>query len=182
MDAESLFLNRCKQLSEKINSGNEIDMLDSSAILRQLLIDGTPVLHQANLKYKLKPEFTVCDFSVQPDEFTVNLSLEDGLDPDTRRPGAPRKAVGLDGFLSHPVVYLKGKPHSVRDIIKHCAEVLGGVHLTNNPKERQKLLANYSAEFSIGGLPGATRQMAAVGRVALKGFAPLINAIESSRS
>jgi hypothetical protein len=41
MDAVSLFLARCKQIETALMSNNEIELLDLSAHLRQLLIDPT---------------------------------------------------------------------------------------------------------------------------------------------
>jgi hypothetical protein len=45
--------------------------------------------------------------------------------------------------------------------------------------DRQKLIHDYSSQVSIGGLPGAIRQLQAIARVALRGLRPLIEAIEN---
>jgi hypothetical protein len=177
MDADTLFLERCKQVEAATQSSNEIDLLDLSAKLRQLLLDESPLVHQAN-RERLKLKFVVGEFTLQPDAYTSVLSLEDGLDPETRRPGSPRKEVSFQGFLNHKVLYLKGQPHSVSDVISLAANVAGGVHLTKNPKEKQELIARYAASVSIGGLPGAIRQLQAIGRVTLRGLRPLIEAVE----
>jgi hypothetical protein len=182
MDAETLFLHRCQQLNEATKPTDELSMVDAAAKLRQLLLDSSALIHKANANHRLKLQFAVGDFRNKPDAYTAILSLEDGLDPTTRPPGSPEKILSLDGFLGHPIVYLHTHPHSVRDVIKLCSDVLGGVHLTNNPKERQRLLADYSSSVSIGGLPGAIRQMAAICRVTLKGLEPLIYKIESAKN
>jgi hypothetical protein len=144
--------------------------------LRQLLLD--PLIHQVNRQRRLKLRFVVGEFTLKPDGYTRILSLEDGLDPETRRPDTPRKEVNLDGFLGHTILYLKGQPHSVSDVIKFAANVAGGVHRTENPEDRQKLIARYAASVSLGGLPGAIRQLQAIARVTLKGLRPLIEAVE----
>jgi hypothetical protein len=41
VDADRLFLARCKQIETAMQSTNEIELLDLSAHLRQLLIDDT---------------------------------------------------------------------------------------------------------------------------------------------
>jgi hypothetical protein len=181
MDSDRLFLERCKQVEKGMQSSDELELLDLSAKLRQLFLDDHPLIHLANHERRIKLKFVVGDFTQAPDVHTVILSLEDGLDPDGRRPGTPRTEVGLDGFLGHKVLYLKGQPHTVRDVIKLAANVSGGVHRTPNPDQRQKLLADFAASISIGGLPGALRQLQAIARGALKGLRPLIEAVEGKR-
>jgi hypothetical protein len=177
MDAAQLFLARCKQIETAMVSTNEIELLDLSAHLRQLLIDETSPLHRVNREPRLKLKFVVGEFRQRPDNHTRILSLEDGVDPEIRPPGSPRKEVGLGGFLGHTIVYLQGQPRSVENVIKFGANVAGGVHQAT-PSDRQKLIYDYSSQVSIGGLPGAIRQLQVIARVALRGLRPLIEAIE----
>jgi hypothetical protein len=179
MDAERLFIQRCERTGELAQSQKEIDMLDLAANLRQLLVDDYPLVHQANAENRLKLTFRVGEFRNQPDQYTAILALEDGLDPDTRPPGSPSREVNFNGFMNHRILFLKGKGHSVQDVIQMAANVAGGVHRTDNPSDKQKLIADYSRSVSIGGLPGAIRQLQAIARVALKGLSPLIAAIET---
>jgi hypothetical protein len=178
VDADPLFLARCTQVEQFMHSNNEIEILDLSARLRQLLLDEAPLVHEVNRDRRVKLSFIVGDFAQQPDAYTWYLSLEDGLDPDTRPPDKPRKTVNFEGFLSHKILYVKGHAHSVRDVIKLAANVSGGVHRTKNPDEKQKLVAAFGASFSIGGLPAAIRQLQAIARVTIRGLRPLIKAVE----
>jgi len=180
MDANNLFLARCAQVEELGKSHQEIDLLDLAARLRQLLLDDDPLVHQANRTHQLKLTFHVGQFRSEPDRYVAILSLEDGLDPDTRPPGSPSKAINLDGFLGHKVLYVRGHWYSVRDIIKHASDAAGGVHRTDNPRDQHKMIAGYSAGFGIGGLPAAIRQLKAIARVTLKGLRPLIDAIRKN--
>jgi hypothetical protein len=66
----------------------------------------------------------------------------------------------------------------VGDIIKYAANVAGGVHQAT-PSERPTLMHMYAAQVSMGGLPGAIRQLQAIARVALRGLRPLIEAVEN---
>jgi len=177
MEADRLFLERCTQIEKLMQSDREIDLLDLSALLRQVLLEG--LVHKANSKHRIKLTFRVGEFHYQPDVYTQVLSLEDGLDPETARPGKASKEVDFDGLIGHTVLFLKGKRHSVGDVIKLAAIVAGGVHHVDNPREQQELIAEYSATHSIGGLPGAIRQLKPIGRVALKGFRPLIDALDN---
>ena len=180
MDVDTLFLERCRQVEKAAQSSNEVDLLDLSARLRQLLLDKRPLIHEANRERRLKLRFVVGEFTLKPDVHTSILSLEDGVDPEIRRPGAPRKEVNLEGFLSHKIVYLKGHPRSVSDVINFAANVAGGVHRTENPEERQRLFAAFASSVSIGGFPGGIRQLQAIARVTLRGLRPLIDAVEKS--
>lgn len=157
----------------------EIDLLDLAAILRQLLLDDYPLIHKVNANHHLKLSFHVGTFRNQPDENVMLQSLEDGLDPETRPSGSPSKHVDFDGFIKHQILFIKGTGHSVRDVIKLGSDVAGGVHQTQNPKDRQRLIAEYSVRIGIGGLPGAIRQLKAIARVALKGLRPLIEACKN---
>jgi hypothetical protein len=183
VDAPALFLERCTQVADLTQSSREIDLLDMAGIIRQLLLDGTPLVHKINSTYHVKLVFRVGDFSIQPDRFTAVLELGDGLDPDTSRPGKPVRERNLDGFLGHKLIYMRGGQvsHSVRDVIKFAAEVAGGIHHTQNPERANKLLADFGAIFQVGGLPGGIRQLQAIGRVTLKGLAPLVDAVKAGR-
>ena len=178
MDANQLFLERCKQIETLAHSNAEIDLLDLAARLRQMFLDGDSLVHQANREHRLKLAFVVGEFRSAPDGWVTIASLEDGLDPDTRPPGSPSKETNLDGFMGHVVLYLKGHGYSVRDIIKHASDAAGGVHRTNSPKGAAQKIAEFSAGFGIGGLPAAIRQLKAIARVALRGLRRLIAAAQ----
>jgi hypothetical protein len=179
MKAEELFLERCGQIERLLQSHREIELLDLGGLLRQLLLDGTPLVHKAN-KYRLKLKFKVGMFRQPPDRYTAFLILEDGLDPDARAPGSPSKEVSLDGFLGHTIIFTRGVAHTVSDVIKFAANVAGGIHHTENPKGTQKALAQFSAFYQLGGLPAGTRQLKAISRVTLKGLNPLIETPKES--
>lgn len=181
MQADELFVERCKQVERLLASNQEIDLLDLAGVLRQLLLDGTPLAHKAN-KGGLKLRFNVGTFRQEPDQRTTFLILEDGLDPETRPPGSPAKEVNFDGFLGHAILYIDGKAHSVADVVKFAANVAGGVHHVDNPKAAQKALSEFSTLYRIGGLPSGVRQMKAIGRVTLKGLQPLVAAVTKGAS
>lgn len=181
MQAERLFLERCDQIAHRVHSPREIDLLDLASGLRQLLLDGPPLIHKVNRTHRLKLRFRVGNFTLQPDKFTTVLALEDGLDPDTARPGKPVSEVDLDGLLAHKVIIMRQASHSVAHVIRFAANVAGGVHHDQKPREAQIVLADYSAMFGLGGLPAGIRQLQAIGRVTLKGLSPLMEAVRNSQ-
>jgi hypothetical protein len=159
MDADRLFLERARQISKLMESHNEIELLDLSGHLRQLLVDAYPLIHKANERHRLKLRFKVGMFRQTPDQFVLFQSLEDGVDPDCRPPGSPSKEVDLSGFLKYEVLFIKGSPRTVQDMIQFAANVAGGIHHTNNSSERQRIIAEYSTSMGIGGLPAGVRQL-----------------------
>ncbi len=93
MEADKLFLARCRQIASLLESHNEVDLLDLSSYLRALFLDQHALVDTVNAgPEKVRLEFHVGTFSNQPDQFTTLLSFEDGIDPQTRRPGAPSTA------------------------------------------------------------------------------------------
>ncbi len=49
MDADRLFIERCKQLEKLMTSHDELELLDLSAVLRQILVDDHPLVLKPTL-------------------------------------------------------------------------------------------------------------------------------------
>lgn len=176
MQPDQLLVERCNQIADQIASPLEIDKLDLAKNLRQLLLDDHPLVHKVNKDYRIKLSFHVGEFSAPHPEGTTFAILEDGLDPETRPPGAPSKRVNFDGFIKHTVLILRGGEVTVRDIIKVASDVSGGVH-HGVPSEAQEALVSFAQHFGIGNLPAGIRQLQAIGRVTLRALRPLCYAI-----
>lgn len=180
MDAKELFLRRCRQVASLLESHDEGDLLDLSAYLRTLLCDQHCLVDTVNRRKDRVPlEFHVGSFSQKPDEFTALLSLEDGIDPETRHPGAPWVVLTHKQFLRHVVVHSYKESLTVLDVIKHATNVAGGVH--HDPYDK-RLLARLSQRHSIGNLPLGIRMLKAIARVTMRALDPLIKRIEGQAS
>jgi hypothetical protein len=178
MDAYPLFLRRCAQVATLLESHDEGDLLDLSKHLRQLLCDRHSLVETVNRgRGRIPLEFHTGAFSVRPDKIhpTV-LSLEDGIDPQTRRPGAPSVVLTHKQFLRHVVLWTPQQSLTVKDVILHAAVVAGGVH--HDPYDKG-LLVRLST-ITIGGLPIGIRMLKAIARVTLRGLDPLIKKIEAA--
>jgi hypothetical protein len=179
MDPNRLFVGRCQQLSDLLASRGELEHLDLAGILRQLLADQHSLVHTVNSgKVPIRFRVGVLNPLPLPLPRPVYHGLEDGLDPDTARPGKAVAIVDLEGFLKHTVVIAKDVPHSVKDIIKFAANVAGGIHHDPNPKPEHQIIAECSSVFGIGGLPACVRQLRSITRVTLKGLAPLLDDVK----
>jgi hypothetical protein len=180
MEAEKLFLVRCRQIASLLESNNEVDLLDLSGLLRQLLLDQHALVDSVNggSSEKVKLEFYVGAFSHAPDQFASLLFLEDGIDPQTRRPGAPSAVLSMGNFLNHAVIYASGEHLTIKDVIKHAAESAGGVH--HNPhSKKHRVLAQLSRRAAVGGLPLGIRMLKAIARVTMRTLTPLIEKVEN---
>ncbi|MBO9127935.1 MULTISPECIES: hypothetical protein [unclassified Rhizobium] len=178
MTPELLFLHRMRQLAILVDSSSEIDVLDQAWILRSLLVDQHPLALTVNTS-KIVLEFEVGLFTVQPDEHDQLLILEDGLDPQSRRPDAPSARLDTQGFLNHVVLYLNGKAYDIRHTIKLPANVFGGVHHDPHPRPHFQETAKASQGIGLGGHPLSVGQLKAITRVTLRAMSPLVEGVKA---
>lgn len=184
MDIETLFLHTCDDLEMRISSNDDYILLGASKLIRQLFLDGDKSLVDlVNRKTRIKLKFEVIDVEkfleifqtpeMPPFEF---VGVQDGLDPDTI-PNPPRKIVNRDDFFQLPLQISGGKSFTVREIVLHQANSMGGVHAgayAGEPKDdTEKLLLSTDTTTKIFNLPPGLRQLKSIGQVVLKTLAPL---------
>jgi|SRR5438132_8135897 len=170
-----LFVRVCRDLEKRLRSVDEYEVLKSSGLLRQLLLDDAPLVHRANKNYKLDIEFEITDF--QPptsDQRKILLwNIADGLDPQTCRPGRGNRKVRLEDFLRLVVLRSGDTSFTIKDLIKFEANVMGGIHAGSPRTETEQHLRMITDMYSIQGIPGCLRQLKAIARVVLKAVDPL---------
>jgi hypothetical protein len=182
MNIESLFLRTLNDLENRILSDDDYELLGSSALLRKLLVDGDPLVHQVNRKHRLPIRFEVVDVAqvfnllnaleAEMPGTNVFQFINDSLDPEAM-PGAPRRQVKLDAFLNTPVQSLGDETFTVLDVIKHQANIGGGVHVSKPENGREEALSQAEEMYRVGGLPPTLRHLRPIGRVVLKALDPL---------
>lgn len=181
MKPSSLFLQRCEQIALLLESGREIELLDVAARLRQLFLDSHPLAVTVNTNH-LKLHFQVGEFPphIHPNANDLVLfSLEDAVDPETQDPSRPRLKLSFKRFLAHPVMTIRGQLIPIKHLIRHLANVSGGVHHDPSSDEQYLALVAFSQWLRVGGLPFGTRIMRAIGRVSLRGLQPLIDDVKA---
>src|SRR5947208_11895772 len=106
MEPDRLFLMTLQDLQERLSNLDEYGMLRTAGLLRQLLLDEPRLVDLVNRKFRLRIRFAVADRRDYMDiiiaDGAVFYSVEDGLDPETGRPGN-RVVLGRDKFLKWPV-------------------------------------------------------------------------------
>ena len=182
-DIERLFMSTLHDLASRIVDADEYNVLGASALIRKLLIDDFPLVDQVNRQYRLKLTFEISESnpSIPGVPEPTFWSVQDGLDPETSRPGKPYKIVNRDQLLATVLAVVNGKSYSLREIVLFEANVMGGVHAGSSKEEKEKVLQALSSALTVGGYRVSLRQLQAIGRVVLRGLEPLRTAIRSTQ-
>jgi hypothetical protein len=191
--AEGIFLIKFDELEKLINSTSYFEVRDIprvrdiASILRQMLLDGQPLIHQINRKYHFDIRFRVV--LPQPPQSTPQSVLSDGVwwswghfNPDNPfQQGAATCDVNLEEFLNIIVHMKEGNEYSIRDIITYEANVDGAVHLGGPRGEKQKKLADpkISTSAYLGVFPAFLVELKEICSVVLKGVKPLKDKVEA---
>ena len=179
MDEAELYLRTIEDLGTKLGSGDLYVLLRASALLRQLLIDGTPLVHLANRPFKIKLQFRVVQYVQAP--IPSDIALQDvGADHGPAWAPLPQ-LLNFDQFLAAKCMAMGENVFSVHDVIDTCAHVLSGVHLAP-PKPDQKPLLDFDNMVQIGGLQASVSMLSGIVRTTLKGLEPLTEAVRQARA
>ena len=159
-----------------------LELLEISVILRQMFLDGNPLIDQVNRKHKLKLLFPVGTSTV--DSIKRDIERDAPLPAFFVRGDVTLKDddvfyVNRNRFLSHPVCYIDGTHYTSRDIINLCANKLGGIHADAADKDTDKesAIRAINKHLSVLGMPFAFASLRAVGRCAHIGLNDLYNLV-----
>ncbi len=172
-----LFIETIADIRAKLDSGRPYDLIRASGLLRQLLLDDSPLLHKVNSKYKIKFLFRCHNKLEQvpglpePDMHWINIA-------DV---GFPKKVgpwdLNLEQFLGWHCLLINGHKFTVKDIIKACANVKGGVHLGSAKDEKEKAILDLDHSIQIAGSEVSTLTLSSILQVTLVAIEPLRSAI-----
>jgi hypothetical protein len=180
-EIEKLFIRTLDDLQNKISSNDDYEILHISALLRKLLLDGEPLIHQVNRRYQKKITFHIgLPLELNQTNYQ-NWSIQDGFDPDTGRPGRPTDNVSVEGLLSAKVLKINDVLFTVVDLLKYEAHIKGGVHAGKPDNDKQGILVFYENNTLINGIRMSLNQLKSIGRVVLKGLLALRDAVEENK-
>ena len=134
MNHTQLFEELLLELQVLVNSSNKYDLIKSSRILRQLLLDGDALLHVVNREIKLSQSFIVS----KKEKDVINDKFNPNIFPDR----TSVLELNLKNFLSYSLGLSNNKPVTVREVIKYAAIILGGVHFKEDPKGEYEHLSS----------------------------------------
>jgi hypothetical protein len=185
---DDLFLHSFRDLVNAIvRVEDEYQMLKVSAVLRKMLLDEQPLLHQVNRTRKRKITFEASSESTP----FVQMVLQDGpifwawldaLSPVLNTGlNVVTERLTLDQFLKKRAAIVQGHSVSVRELILQIAHVAGGVHVGQPKTELEKALADASAAIRIGGMSSVERTVRGVAAVVVDAVVPLAEEIKTER-
>ena len=175
VDADRLFLHTLEDLEWRTTATDEYEVLMSGALLRKLLLDGTPLTDQVNRRHRLPLRFRISAVSPYEklvfEDNPVFWAIEDALDPDCALAYAPFDAT-RDQFLARRVMGFNGTWLTVRDVINQLANIEGAVHRGEARDARERALQAVTNFYRNSGLPGAVNQVKLIGRITVRGLGP----------
>ncbi len=183
MQADQLFLRTLEDLDRRTTVADEYEALLAAGLLRKLLLDEAPLVHQVNryrrerIRFRINGE-TPLERTILEDK-PVFWAIGDAIDPDAfRAPGisAPMDAK-LDQFLARTVMFVRGERLSVGDLIKQVAHIDGAVHKGKPTNVREELLDEMSRFMFFRDLPATVHHVQLIGRIVVRALTPLRDAI-----
>jgi hypothetical protein len=174
-EEENLFLCTVIDLDQKVTAGDRYSVIRASGLLRQLLLDETPLVHAVNRQYRLELSFQTVDFS-QPLPVEAQAHWQ-ALDPEPF-PGARTQSCSLKQFLGAPCLAWNGRNARVSDLIRACANAKGGIHFGRTKIADEKIVLDWDQAINLLGEEPSIRAISAVCRVSLRGLSGLLSAIQ----
>lgn len=161
-----------------LSARDNYEIVKVGAILRQLVLDQTPLIHKANNQYRLKLRFVINDIfparpPIQPDAHFVAA----GFDPSMLSIPAGTKSVSLDRFLGLEILNTKTHSFTIREIIKYAANKAGGVHYGETLDAREAELLRTLDQIEGIGVPAIGYALRSISRIVLTTLTPLRQAI-----
>jgi hypothetical protein len=183
MEIGELFLATLNELENYLAVGDDYSMLRASALLRQMLMDGSPLIHQVNRVYRLQISFPVCGFkyretalSMAPDFYSAIGGIHSSGSLSHQM-----QFSRTDDFLNTKVVKLGAELLSVGDLISISANVLGGVHAGQPRTEKEEALASFDRRVRFGSQSLNAAQMRPIILVALDGLKTLRDTVKNAK-
>jgi hypothetical protein len=173
-DEEHLFLGTVADIDQRVLKGGRYNLIRAAGLLRQLLLDSTPLMHVVNRMYCQQIEFETIDFRDSPPLSPEAHALF--LDA-SYFPGAKTIRVNIDTFLKAPCFRIGTNTANVRDLIRACANAKGGVHLGKAWTSEENVVLDWDRAFGLIGEEPSLLAVAGVCRVALRALQPLVLAI-----
>jgi hypothetical protein len=174
-DPTELFVHRYDELVDLSAVADDIRALRIAGVLRQLFIDGTPLVHLANREQRLRLQFSIND--VPPLAIPgATVLLTSALLPSAGPFGGAARSVKLNDFLSTWIIQHEARRYTVHDVIDFAANKAGGVHLDRRGTEGSSLAVALSGLETLGVQP-LVLALQAIAAIAVEALQPLRSAI-----
>jgi hypothetical protein len=176
---ERLFAEKVRDIDQSVVNASSYDLLQSSGLLRHLLIDGQSLVDQVNRRHRCKLTFMIID----PVPGLPGSPTHHWRNPDpTNIPGAKTVVVSLKQLLATPCLTVGGVVGAVKDVIKTCANVKGGIHSGDAESPTEQMIVDWDEAVKLLGEEPSLRALAGICTVVLRGLTPLVAALATSSS
>lgn len=172
MNKHNLFLHTLDDLKSKLDSNNSYQILKSSELVRTLLYDTSgPLVNKINQEFKLKIKFhhkdTLSGYNVLARIAKPSLYLSlDGFYPKNARTNSKTLESNISQFFKTMVIVVDQRVFTVKDMLDHAVNCLGGTH-HGEPKEEERFALKELESWSFGDLNtnAIIRQIKSIGYV-----------------
>jgi hypothetical protein len=186
MNPETLFLRTVADLEQRTRMNDSYEVLRSSLLIRQLLLDGgISLLDQVNRTLRLpRPVFRVHPAGTPPLppevlKTTTHL-VPDGIDPEACSNAPGIVELDRDRFLQVPVGSVRGEVLTVHTVVDYSAHALGGVHAgTPSNDEKARALAELSGRLQVVSLDPSLAILRPIGRIVVRAMQPYRDALQA---
>jgi hypothetical protein len=183
-DPKAIFKYKYERLQELLKGGPEVQLLDVAAILRHLLLDGEPLVDIVNREFRIPIRFKVFRSATEiyeRDKLAGSTSTFVFVG-NTRPPFAPLREIKKDKFLNFDLYYLDGTKFTVKQVIRLCANELGGVHNQKDfSKSEEQMLRTLNKAFSIGGVSSALAALQLIGSTTIEALEKLYSLVSKGQ-
>ena len=182
MTPDQVFRMRYEQLGTLISRASRDQLIDLPGILRLLLADGFPLVHQVNRSHHLRLRFLI-GLSAREraaEMSSLGLPVPDILLLAKLPTNEPMKEVNLEQLLAHDVVKINEDFYSAHQLLDTCANKLGGVHFDPKGADHQVVrdvtaLGQFLEQMGIG---STFEVLLLLARVTHEGLMPLYEAVK----
>jgi hypothetical protein len=179
-DPKLIFKYKYEKLRELLKGGPEAQLLDIAAILRHLLVDKQTLVDVVNQEYRLQIRFKVFRSASEIAQESPMPGAESTFvfTGTTWPPFAPLKEIKKDEFLDFDLLYLNETRFTVKQIIKFCANQLGGIHFERNSSDPEDhILRKLNNAFQIAGASTALSSLQLIGKTTIVALEELYNLV-----
>lgn len=170
MDVDRLFLETLDDLEVRIRlQASEYDLLRAAALLRELLLDESPLVHQVNRTTGIPLRFRL---RVKEPEPGSGFQIWLGLDPNSEV-DAPIREVGVKELIGTTLVFLPTATLTIGQIVTLAANVRGGVHRGRPKDSAHEAFETFRLKMRHGDMPFELLLVVEVSKVVLAGLEPL---------
>lgn len=183
---DKLFLHVCVDLHACCRDGRTYSLLRAAALLRLLLVDGGALATRVNKEHRVQLLFHVGlhdDHPYVAESPRPLLSLyHSSFDGAAAGPSPlwSTERVDLERFLALRVIRRSPQTFSVREVIKHVANVNGIMHAGDPKKELEHSLMKLRPFVPVGSEEPVTAMVGVIGAVALRALHPLFTAVRAA--